>query len=590
MKKKSSLSELFGFAGKFKWLSVASTVLAFVSALMALVPFLYIWMMIRDVLAVAPDFSEATNLASYGWKAVLWAMASILVYSSALICSHFSAFRIASNIRSRLMHHIATLPQGFMDSIGSGKLRKIVNECSSATETFLAHHLPDKASGMATPLGLLVMLLAFDWKMGLLCIATIIVAYAIMVIFMTGPVLKKSMSEYQGALDNMSNEAVEYVRGIPVVKAFGQSVFSFRRFKEAIDRYGQWATAYTKHLRIPMSLYVVVVNSIFAVLTGCALVTAKGGGVTNDFLLNLLYYIIVTPVISVSLNKLMFASEESMNVQNALDKINYVFGLKPLPEPVAPKIPKGNSIEMRDVHFTYDGAAQEVIKGVSLNIKAGEHVAFVGPSGGGKTTLASLVSRFWDVSEGSIRIGGVDVREMARDRITETVSFVFQDSHLIKGSILDNVRMAKPEASREEILAVLHDAQCDDIIGKLPSGIDTVIGTGGVYLSGGEAQRVAIARVMLRNTPVLVLDEATAFADPDNESRVQKAFAKMGEGRTVIMIAHRLSTVTTADRIFVLKDGELVESGKHSELMERKGLYERMQNEYVRSINWKLNS
>lgn len=588
MRKKSSLSELFEFAGKYKWLSVTSVVLSSASALLTLVPFFYIWIMIRDVLEVAPDFSKAANLATYGWKAVLWAVAAILVYSSALICSHFSAFRIASAIRSRLMHHISTLPQGFMDSIGSGKLRKIVNECSSATETFLAHHLPDKALGVATPLGLVIMLLAFDWRIGLLCIATIVVAYAIMLIFMTGPVLKKAMAEYQSALDNMSNEAVEYVRGIPVVKVFGQSVFSFHHFKEAIDRYGEWAIAYTKRLRFPMSLYTVVVNSIFAVLVGCALVMTRNG-VTNEFLLNLLYYITITPVITISLNKLMFASEESMTVRNSLEKIDGVFALKPLSEPKEPKQPKDNSIEIDNVHFSYERTDKEVIKGISMIIRPGEHVAFVGPSGGGKTTLASLVSRFWDVSTGIIRIGGVDVRDIARDRITETVSFVFQDSHLIKGSILDNVRMAKPEASREEVLGVLHDAQCDDIIAKLPEGIDTVIGTDGVYLSGGETQRIAIARVMLRNTSVLILDEATAFADPDNESRVQKAFAKMSEGRTVIMIVHRLTTVEHADRIFVLNDGTVAESGTHSELMSRGGLYERMRNEYDRSINWKLN-
>ena len=557
-----------------------------VSALLALAPFVCIWRIIQEVLAVQPQFEKAVDLAHNGWLAVGLAVGSMLVYIAALMCSHIAAFRVQANIRSTAMHHIVTLPMGFMDSIGSGKLRKIVDESSAATETYLAHQLPDMCGAYVTPLGLLALLLVFDWRLGLLSLIPVVIAFAIMA-SLTGKRMQDKMKEYQNALEQMSNEAVEYVRGIPVVKTFGQSVFSFKRFKAAIDNYETWVIAYTKDMRLPMVFYTAAINAVFAVLIAAGLVLSAGG-VTDELLLNLLFYIIITPIISVTLTKIMFSSENKMIVADAMERIDGVLALKPLPEPAAPRHPKDNSIVLNGVSFRYPGGAENALDGVSLSIRPGEHIALVGPSGGGKTTLASVVARFWDAMEGTVSIGGVDVREIAKAERMETVSFVFQDAKLLKTSIFENVRMAKPTATRDEVEQALRFAQCGDILEGLPQGMDTVIGTDGVYLSGGEQQRIAIARVMLKNAPILILDEATAFADPDNETRVQAAFTALSKGKTVIMIAHRLSTVTDADRIFVVKDGKIDASGKHQELVEQGGLYARLWDEYSRSAAWKV--
>lgn len=587
MKKESNLKRLLEYAGGYKYLTIASWILSALSALAALLPFVYIWKAIREVLDAAPNYGDVGNLSHNGFMAVVFAVAAILIYVTALMCSHLAAFRVQANIRKEAMRHIVTLPMGFMDSIGSGKVRKIVYESSGATETYLAHQLPDKANALATPVGLLVLLLVFDWRLGLLSLLPVAAAFIIMSL-MTGKRMEKKMEEYNNALGQMSNEAVEYVRGISVVKTFGQSVFSFRRFKEAIDNYEKWVIAYTKDLRFPMMCYTTLVNGIFAVLIAAALVMTSGG-VTNEFLLNLMYYIIITPVITLTLTKIMYASENRLIVADAMSRIDSILEMEPLPETKNPKHPKDNSVELSGVCFRYKDSKQNALDDISLTIKPGEHVAFVGPSGGGKTTLASIVARFWDVNEGSVKIGGVDVKDISKKELMDTVSFVFQDSRLLKTSILENVRMAKPDASREEILKALHDAQCDDILDKLPHGVDTVIGAKGIYLSGGEQQRISIARTMLKDSPVLILDEATAFADPDNEVRVQAAFDTLAKGKTVLMIAHRLSTVTAADRIAVIKDGRIADTGTHESLIKRKdGLYAEMWEQYNKAAKWKV--
>lgn len=586
MKKESNLKRLFGYAGGYRYLTIASWILSALSAFVALLPFVYIWKVIKEVLDAAPNYSEAQNLTYYGWMAVLFAVAAILIYVAGLMCSHLAAFRVQANIRSQAMHHIVTLPMGFMDGIGSGKVRKIVYESSAATETYLAHQLPDKANALATPVGLLILLLAFDWRLGLLSLVPVVIAFIIMSI-MTGKRMEKKMEEYNNALGQMSNEAVEYVRGISVVKTFGQSVFSFKRFKETIDNYEKWVIAYTKDLRLPMMFYTTLVNGIFAVLIAAALVMTSDG-VTNEFLLNLMYYIIITPIITLTLTKIMYASENKLIVADAMSRIDSILEIQPLPEAENPKHPKSNSVELSGVSFKYKGAEKNALENISFSINPGEHVAFVGPSGGGKTTLASIVARFWDVDSGSVEIGGVNVKDIAKEELMNMVSFVFQDSRLLKTSILENVRMARPDASREEVMKALHDAQCDDILEKLPKGIDTVVGAKGVYLSGGEQQRISIARVMLKNSPVLILDEATAFADPDNEAKVQEAFNVLAKDKTVLMIAHRLSTVTGADRIVVIKDGKVADSGTHEELKSREGLYAEMWKQYNKAVKWKV--
>ena len=585
MKKQSDLSRLMGYAGNYRYFTYASWVLSAVSALVALVPFVYIWKILRDVLNAAPDYAQAVNIPHYGWMAVLFAVLSYLIYIAALMCSHLSAFRVATNLRLEVSEHLATLPLGFTETFGSGKLRKIIHESTGAAETFLAHQLPDKYNAMATPIGLLVLLLVFDWRLGLLSLVPVALGFVIMSA-MTGRRMADKMRQYGNALESMSNDAVEYVRGIPVVKTFGQSVFSFKKFKATIDEYEKWVIAYTKELRMPMMLYTAAINGVFAFLIVGGLLFTRNG-VTSEFLLNLLFYIIITPVISLTLTRIMYMSENELVVADALARVDSVLDAEPVPENDHPRHPKDASVSLKDVHFSYDGKT-DVIKGVSLKIQPGQMVAFVGPSGGGKSTLANLICRFFDVQSGSVRVGGADVRDIPKEELMDTISFVFQNSRLLKGSILDNVRLGRPQATEAEVLAALKAAQCMDIVEKFPAGIHTVIGTKGVYLSGGEQQRIAIARAMLKNAPILILDEATAFADPDNEAKVQAAFAQLAKGKTVLMIAHRLSTVANADCIYVVQDGQIVESGTKDELCAQNGLFARMWQEYQASVQWKV--
>lgn len=584
-KKPSNLSRLLGYAEGHRFLLYASWVLSAGSALLALVPFWYIWKILEEVLAVAPHFAQAQHLVEYGWLAVGSSVLAVLVYIAGLMCSHMGAFRVATNLRIQAMEHIVTLPLGLAEAFGSGKLRKIVNESSGATETYLAHQLPDRAGAIATPCGLLVLLFVFDWRLGLLSLVPVALGFLIMV-RMTGAGMQEKMKEYQNALDDMANQAVEYVRGIPVVKTFGQTIHSFRQFKDSIDRYRVWVIAYTKELRAPMLWYTTAINGVFAFLIAGGLALTWGGG-DQAFLLDLLFYIIITPVIALTLTRIMFQSENAMIVDDALQRIDSVLHLAPLPEPARPKAPMDGSLALERVHFAYDGE-HEVIRDLSLTIPAGRTVALVGPSGGGKSTLAYLLARYFDPQKGVVRIGGVDARQMDKETRMNTVSFVFQNSRLLKASILENVRLGRPSATREEVLRALDLAQCRDILDKLPQGMDTVIGAGGTYLSGGEQQRIAIARVILQDAPIVLMDEATAFADPDNESKVQAAFANLAQGKTVIMIAHRLSTVRNVDRIYVIRDGRVAEQGTYQDLMAQNGLFRQMWDNYQTAAQWKV--
>lgn len=586
MKKQSNLSRLLDYAGTYRILTYLSWVLAAAGALLALAPFGYIWRILREVIEVAPQYENAVHVTQYGWMAVAFAVVAVLTYIAGLMCSHLAAFRIATNLRLAMVKHIATLPLGTIEQFGSGKLRRTISETAGAAETYLAHQLPDQAKAMATIAGLLTLLLAFDWRLGLLSLVPVALAFAVMT-SMTGKKMQEQMNQYQNALADMSGEAVEYVRGIPVVKTFGQTVFSFKKFKGTIDNYERWVIAYTKQLRWPMIFYTLAVNSVFVFLIAGAFLFASGG-TDGGALLNLLFYIIITPVISLTLTKLMFMSENGMIVQDAITRIDRVLESPSLSCSNAPKHPKDSSVALDHVTFSYDGV-KNALEDISLSIGAGQTVAFVGPSGGGKSTLAALIARFFDPQSGKISIGGANVKDIDKSELMDTVSFVFQNSRLIKGSILDNVRMGKPNATDGEVLAALSAAQCMDIIEKFPDGVHTVIGSQGVYLSGGETQRLAIARAMLKNAPVLILDEATAFADPDNETKVQAAFNVLAKGRTVIMIAHRLSTVVNADRIYVLKEGRLAESGSFAELSgQADSLFGTMWRDYQQSVQWKV--
>ena len=570
------------YAGGHKNLILIGRVLAGVSGVMTLIPFYELWKIIK----IAVEGQDPDLITGHAWLAVGLIIGALLVYILALLCTHIAAFRVQANMRSALMRRIITLPLGVFDEDGTGKIRRIVNDSTAATETYIAHNLADKTVAAVTPVGLIVLVLAFNWKIGLICVIPAIIGFCFMMTMM-GKNMQEKMGEYQSALEVMSSEATEYVRGIPVVKSFGQTVHSFARFKKSIDDFGKWSTDYTLMLRKPMIAFMTCINAIFLALVVSAFLIT-GDGIANADILNVMYYIIVTPLITVALTKVAYSGEAEMTLIDALKRVDQVLAIEPLPESKSSLSAKDSSIELEHVSYRYKDATRDAVSDISLSIRPGEHVALVGPSGSGKTTLAELLVRFFDVSEGKISIGGVDIKDMSSSELMGQVSFVFQDSRLIKTSILENVRMGRPSATEEEVLAALEKAQCMDIINKLPNGIHTVLGEKGTYLSGGEQQRITIARAVLKDAPILILDEATAFADPDNETKVQAAFSEMAKDKTVIMIAHRLSTVADADRIFVLSDGKLVESGSHKDLMDQNGLYKRMVDEYSRSIEWKV--
>lgn len=584
MKKESNLSRLIQFAGTHKYLTYLSWILAVVGALFSLLPFWYIWQIMRVVLETDSEFSHPEIMTGYGWAAVGFAAAAVILYILALLCAHLAAFRVATNIRLKLSEHIMTLPLGKLETFGSGRLRRIITETSGSVETYLAHQLPDQAKAYGTIIALLVLLFVIDWRFGLLSLLPIVLGFLSMA-SMAGKSMQTKMAEFQTALGDMSNEAVEYIRGIPVVKTFGQTVFSFKRFKDSIDRYSEWATAYTKEVRRPMILYTLGINSIFVFLIIGGLLLS-GNPASADFLLNVVFYIIITPAITVVLGKIMHQNENQMIVADALKRIDSVLQISPLTASETEHLADA-SVELRDVTFSYDGD-KNALNHISLSIPAGKTVAFVGPSGGGKSTLANMIVRFFDPQQGEILIGGANAKAIPKEELMEHVSFVFQNSKLIKGTILDNVRLGKPAATEQEVLEALELAQCQDIIEKFPDGIYTMIGTKGIYLSGGEQQRISIARAVLKNAPILIMDEATAFSDPDNENKIQAAMKELAKNHTVILIAHRLSTVKNADCIYVLKDGKICESGNFDELNSKNGIFHEMWGDYQKSVEWRV--
>ena len=570
------------YAGGHKVLIPLGRTIAGISAVMALVPYYDLW----KIISIAVNGEDTGRISHYAWQAVIITIASLLVYIVALLCTHIAAFRVQANMRSSLMRRIITLPLGVFDEDGTGKIRRTVNDSTAATETYIAHNLPDKTVAAVTPVGLLVLIFAFNWKIGLICMIPAVIGFACMMSMM-GKGMQEKMKEYQNALDVMSSEATEYVRGIPIVKTFGQTINSFKRFKSSIDGYGKWTTDYTLQLRLPMIGFMTCVNSIFLFIVIAAYGVTRDGVAAAD-ILNIMYYIIVTPLITVALTKIAYSGEAEMTLIDALKRVDSIMEIEPLPVSAKRLVPADNSIELKDVTYRYKDATRDAVNGVSLRIEPGEHIALVGPSGSGKTTLAELMVRFFDVANGQILVGGADVKDIDPDVLMKKISFVFQDSRLIKKSIFENVRLSKPDATEEEVIAALTKAQCMDIIDKLPDGIHTVIGEKGTYLSGGEQQRITIARAVLKDAPILILDEATAFADPDNETKVQAAFDELSRDKTVVMIAHRLSTVMNADKIYVLDDGRLTEYGTHKDLMNTDGLYKKMFDEYTRSVEWKV--
>lgn len=590
-KKKSPLSRLMEYTGNYRGLLYSGLFLSAISMVLGMAPYICIWLVIRDLVSVAPNWTQATEIAQYGWMAFAFAVGGILIYFFALMCTHLAAFRTASNIRKRGMAHLMKTPLGFFDSNASGLLRNRLDGAAAETETLLAHNLADIVGTVAMFIAMLVLMFVFDWRMGAACILAAIISVLSMFTMMGGK-NAKLMQEYQAAQDTMSKAGTEYVRGIPVVKVFQQTVYSFKAFKQAIEDYSEKAEKYTDGVcRLPQSVNLTFTEGAFVFLIPVALFlapSALNSGNFAGFVTNFAFYAVFSAIISTALAKIMFAASGSMLAQTALKRIDTVMNAPVLEITENPKTPNGNKVEFNDVSFTYEGADLPALSHVSFVAKSGQTVALVGPSGGGKTTAASLIPRFWDVSEGAVKVGGIDVREVDPHVLMDHIAFVFQNNRLFKTSIIENVRAARPGASREEVQKALEAAQCMDIIDKLPNGMDTVIGSEGTYLSGGEQQRIALARAILKDAPIVVLDEATAFADPENEVLIQKAFATLTRGKTVIMIAHRLSTVTGADKIIVLDGGQVAEEGTHEELIEKSGLYARMWNEYNQAAKWKI--
>ena len=587
-KEGGGIGELLAYAGDRKFLTYLGMGLSAVSQLLSFGPYVCIWFVARDLIAAAPNWSEATDIAVYGWWAVGFALASIVVYFAGLMCTHLAAFRCASNIRKATSEHLLKLPLGYFDTHATGELRRIVDGCAASTETLLAHMLPDISGAAAMVTGLLVLLFAFDWRLGAACLISVVISFGAMATMMGGKggeFMKASM----GALVRMNKTGTEYVRGIPVVKVFQQTIYSFKAFHDAIVDYARMAQDYAgTFCRAPQVANLTALNGLVAFFLPVALLLAPGEADFARFVANFAFYSIFSAVVPTAMTKLMFVGEASQMSADSLARIRGIMEAKPLAVSTALKHPAGNSVRFDDVSFTYEGAEGPAVDCVSFDVPAGSTLALVGPSGGGKSTCASLIPRFWDATSGRVLVGGVDVRDIDPHELMDHVAFVFQTNKLFCQTLADNVRAARPDATDAEVRAALAAAQRDDIVAKLPQGIDTMLGTGGAYLSGGEVQRVALARAILKDAPIVVLDEATAFADPENEALIQRAFARLACGRTVIMIAHRLSTVVGADKIVVLDQGRVQETGTHAELLSRDGLYAKMWAEYERAASWKI--
>lgn len=583
------LSRLASFAGGRRYLTYASLLLSAVSAALSVVPYYYIWLILDEVLAAYPDLGDATEIVHNGWMAVGFTVLSVALYIAALMCSHLAAFRIAKNMKKRALAHVMTLPPGAFDMMGSGKVRRIINDSAEATHTYAAHQLPDLAGSVVLPISIVVMLFFFDWRLGIACIVPIAVSIAVMYTMMGNKVLAEFMGVYQGALGDMNKEAVEYVRGISVVKTFQQTVHTFQTFKESILRYGEFASGYARWCKKRMVAYMVFANLSFAFLILAAMAITGGlENVTPEFISDFLFYVVFSPLVAILLVRIMYSSEDGYKVDDALSRIDGLMAMEPLPETGDPKVPDDMTVRFEGVTFTYPGSDRPAVEAVSMTMRPGTVTALVGPSGSGKSTIASLAARFWDPQQGRISIGGIDLRDISSKDLSGLESYVFQSNTLLRDTLLNNVRLGRPDATPEQVSEALRQAQCEDIVAKLPNGLDTPIGPGGVYLSGGETQRVAVARAILKGSPIVILDEATAFADPENEHLVQKAFEKLAEDRTVLIIAHRLTTVRNADCICVVDGGRIREIGTHAELMEEGGEYRRMWEDYQRSLTWRV--
>lgn len=587
---KNKFIRLLNYSGNYKYLTIVGMFLSALSAICLLVPFVYIWDVVNALLAVAPDFTKAQNLDVYAINAFTFAVLGIILNFFGLMGTHLSAFKNEKNMKDAAIKHLLKLPLGYFSNHTSGGLRKIIDYSTAKTEIFLAHQLFDLTGAIVTPIIFLILLFSFDWRLGLICLIPIILCFVFMYP-MFSKESRNSMEKYEKYLEEMNGEAVEYVRGIPVTKAFQQSIYSFKNFINAIKNYGKFSAEYSMSTHIPMTAFTVSINGFFALLIPVGILLA-GSVVDVKFFANFMFYIIFTPICAVMMMKIMTVSQDWMLASCALDSIEAILNENPLVDPINPQKPKNHSIEFEGVYFDYENADgdEHILNDVNLKINENETVALVGPSGGGKTTIASLIPRFWDVNQGSIKVGDVDVRSISTKELMKNISFVFQNTTLFKDSIYNNVAIGRKGASRDDVKKALSLTQCDDIIDELPDGINTVIGSEGTYLSGGQQQRIALARAVLKDAPIIILDEATALADPENEYLIQKAISEITKDKTVIMIAHRLSSVKNVDKIYVVENGRIVEEGNHHTLIDSGGIYSRMWDEFNQSIQWKVKS
>lgn len=587
---KNKFIRLLNYSGNYKYLTIVGMFLSALSAICLLVPFVYIWDVVNALLAVAPDFTKAQNLDVYAINAFTFAVLGIILNFFGLMGTHLSAFKNEKNMKDAAIKHLLKLPLGYFSNHTSGGLRKIIDYSTAKTEIFLAHQLFDLTGAIVTPIVFLILLFSFDWRLGLICLIPIILCFVFMYP-MFSKESRNSMEKYEKYLEEMNGEAVEYVRGIPVTKAFQQSIYSFKNFINAIKNYGKFSAEYSMSTHIPMTAFTVSINGFFALLIPAGILLA-GSVVDVKFFANFMFYIIFTPICAVMMMKIMTVSQDWMLASCALDSIEAILNENPLVDPINPQKPKNHSIEFEGVYFDYENADgdEHILNDVNLKINENETVALVGPSGGGKTTIASLIPRFWDVNQGSIKVGDVDVRSISTKELMKNISFVFQNTTLFKDSIYNNVAIGRKGASRDNVKKALSLTQCDDIIDELPDGINTVIGSEGTYLSGGQQQRIALARAVLKDAPIIILDEATALADPENEYLIQKAISEITKDKTVIMIAHRLSSVKNVDKIYVVENGRIVEEGNHHTLIDSGGIYSRMWDEFNQSIQWKVKS
>jgi len=572
--------------GKRKVLLPAAMLLSALSALAGMLPYILIWLIVRELLEYG-EITSSGNVVTYAWWAAGMAVASIVLYFAALMSSHLAAFRVESNLRKEAMRQIVRMPLGFFDINTSGRIRKIIDDNAGVTHSFLAHQLPDLAATFLVPLVAVILIFMFDWILGLACIVPVIIAMLVMG-FMMNAEGRQFMKSYMTSLEEMNTEAVEYVRGIPVVKVFQQTIYSFKNFHRCIMNYNKMVFGYTRMWEKPMSLYTVIINGFVLFLAPLAILLIGYSGNYASVLLNFFLFVLITPVFSQSIMKSMYLNQALGQASEAIGRLENLVAYEHLTVVAHPQPVKEFSIQFEKVSFSYPGANQKAVDDISFTITQGRTVALVGASGGGKTTIARLVPRFWEATEGKVLIGGINVREIAPEELMKHISFVFQNTKLFKTSLLENIKYGNPNATMEEVERAVDMAQCREIINKLPLGLNTKIGTEGTYLSGGEQQRIVLARAILKNAPIIVLDEATAFADPENEHLIQQALKELTKGKTVLMIAHRLSSITDADNILVIDKGKIAEQGTHAKLLEKQGIYYNMWNEYQQSVRWTI--